>query len=180
VKPIIADASKLARFEQAMLPHLNAAHNLARWLIGGPQDAEDVVQDAYLRALTFFDSFHGTDGRGWLLAIIRNTCYDWLRKNRRHMEMQGPVEALDFAADRAPDPEAMQLRAAGRQMLQESLESLGAEYREVLVLRELEGMSYKEIAHVTGAPIGTVMSRLARGRKRLQDALAPRAEGRIK
>jgi RNA polymerase sigma-70 factor (ECF subfamily) len=166
----------MARFERAMLPHLDAAYNLARWLAGNPQDAEDVAQEACLRALTFFDGFHGEDGRAWLLAIVRNTCYDWLRKNRRNLHLQGSPEDLDAAADPAPDPEAVQLRSADRDMVRQGLEALPAEYREVMVLRELEGMSYKQIAQVTDAPIGTVMSRLARGRKRLEAALSAAAK----
>jgi RNA polymerase sigma-70 factor (ECF subfamily) len=158
-----------------MLPHLDAAFNLARWLSGNAQDADDVAQEACLRALTFFDGFHGEDGRAWLLAIVRNTCYDWLRKNRRNLHLQGGPDDLDTAADPAPDPEAVQLRNADRNMVRQGLEALPEEYREVLVLRELEGMSYKQIAQVTDSPIGTVMSRLARGRKRLEVALAAAA-----
>ena len=153
-----------------MLPHLDSAYNLARWLAGNDQDAEDVAQEACLRALTFFDGFHGEDGRAWLLAIVRNTGYDWLRKNRNPQLMACPEE-LDSAADTSPDPEVEQLRKADRRAVREGLESLPPEYREVLVLRELEGMSYKQIAQVTSIPIGTVMSRLARGRKRLETAL---------
>ena len=167
-----ADPAKLARFERAMLPHLDAAYNLARWLAGGAQDADDVVQEACLRALAFFDGFHGEDGRAWLLAIVRNTCYDFLRKNRRNAQLAAPVDDLDWAADTAPDPEEEQLRSADREMVRQGLEALPADYREVLVLRELEGMSYKQIARVIDAPIGTVMSRLARARKRLMAALA--------
>ena len=164
-------ANRLARFEHALLPHLDAAHNLARWLTGSKEDAQDVVQDACLRALTFFDGFHGDDGRGWLLTIVRNTCYDFLRKNRRQAEMLGEAEEADSTPDRMPDPEALQLRYASQRLVREGMERLPAEYREVLVLRELEEMSYKQIAHVTGTPIGTVMSRLARARKRLHEAL---------
>lgn len=170
----MAGGPKQARFERALLPHLDAAHNLARWLLGNAQDAEDVVQDAFVRALTFFDSFHGEDGRGWLLAIIRNTCYDFLRKSRRVTQMLGPVEQLDLAADTALSPEAEQLRQADARLVRESIEALPAEYREVLVLREMEGLSYKEIAQVAGVPIGTVMSRLARARQRLEAALGAR------
>src|SRR5579871_6866157 len=154
-----------------MLPHLDAAYNLARWLIGNAQDAEDVVQEACVRALTFFDGFRGEDGRAWLLAIVRNSCYDWLRKNRRDSRMQVEPEELDAVADSAPDPEAVQLRNANQDMVRQGIEALPAEYREVLVLRELEGMSYLQIARVTDVPIGTVMSRLSRGRKRLEAAL---------
>ncbi|HEY2016149.1 MAG TPA: sigma-70 family RNA polymerase sigma factor, partial [Bryobacteraceae bacterium] len=128
--------------------------------------------EACLRALTFFDGFHGEDGRAWLLAIVRNTCYDWLRKNRRSPSLTGSPEELDTAADSGPNPEALQLRQADSRMLRESLEALPEEYREVLVLREMEEMSYKQISQVTDLPIGTVMSRLARGRKRLGTLLA--------
>lgn len=157
-----------------MLPHLDSAFNLARWLAGNDHDAEDVAQEACLRALTFFDGFHGEDGRAWLLAIVRNASYDWLRKNRGNLRLLGSEEELETAADSAPSPEALQLRQADSRMLRESLESLPAEYREVLVLRELEEMSYKQISQITNLPIGTVMSRLSRGRKRLETALGER------
>jgi RNA polymerase sigma-70 factor (ECF subfamily) len=165
-------AGRLARFEHALLPHLDAAHNLARWLTGSSEDAQDMVQDACVRALTFFDGFHGEDGRGWLLTIVRNTCYDFLRKNRRQAEMLAEAEEVESAPDlMMPNPEALQLRHADQRLVRESIARLPAEYREVLVLREMDGMSYKQIARVTGAPMGTVMSRLARARKRLQEAL---------
>jgi RNA polymerase sigma factor (sigma-70 family) len=159
-----------------MLPHLDAAYNLARWLTGSAADAEDAVQDACVRALTFFDGFHGANGRAWLLAIVRNTCYDWLNKHRRAM-LVSASEDLDRAPDPAPGPEAHQLRQADEQMLHDALAVLPAEYREALVLRELEGMPYRDIAQVTGVPIGTVMSRLARGRKRLGEALKEKTVG---
>ena len=151
------------------MPHLDAAHNLARWLLGNHQDAEDTVQEAYLRALTYFDSFHGEDGRAWLLTIVRNTCFEWLHRYRRHVEM--PTEHLELVRDAGPSPEAVQLQNADRLAVQRGLEALPVEYREVLVLREMEGMSYKEIARISGVPIGTVMSRLARGRRRLLETL---------
>lgn len=153
-----------------MLPHLDAAHNLARWLVGNHQDAEDVVQDSYLRALTYFDSFHGDDGRAWLLTVVRNTSFEWLRKNRRYFEM--PVETLEFARDLGPSPEALQMQRASQAEIRRCLETLPPEFREVLVLREMEGFSYQQIARVTGTPIGTVMSRLSRGRRRLQELLS--------
>ena len=165
------------RFEHAMLPHLDAAHNLARWLTGNSEDARDVVQDAFLRALTFFDGFHGDDGRGWLLTIVRNSCYDFLRKNRRLTEMLGEADEVERAPDSMPDPEALQLRDADQRRVREGIESLPAEYREVVVLRELEGMSYKQIAQVTGVPMGTVMSRLARARKRLESEFRKQEPG---
>lgn len=160
------DNSKTRRFRQAILPHLDAAYNLARWLVRNEQDAQDVAQEAYLRALTFFDSFHGEDGRGWLLAIVRNTCYTWLRKNR------APDLALvpDVAAEQA-NPEELQLQKADAEILRKALDRLPAEFREVLVLRELEGLSYKQLARIMEIPMGTVMSRLARARKRLLDIL---------
>lgn len=158
-----------ARFDAILLPHIDAAHNLARWLLGNRQDAEDTVQESYLRALTYFDSFHGEDGRAWLLAIVRNTCFEWMHKNRRRVEL--PVEHLERVRDNGPSPETLQLRKADRATVQRSLEALPAEYREALVLREMEGMSYKQIAQITSVPIGTVMSRLARARRRLGEAL---------
>jgi RNA polymerase sigma-70 factor (ECF subfamily) len=155
--------------ERALLPHLDAAYNLARWLVGVPSDADDVVQEACLRALRFFGGFRGDDARAWLLAIVRNTCYDWLRKNRQYT-LAGSDE-LDLAADTAPDPEAVELRNADRRLVRDCLERLPAEYREALILREMEELSYRQIAQVTGVPIGTVMSRLARARKRLETEL---------
>jgi len=156
------------RFERALLPHLDSAYNLARWLVRDVHDAQDLVQEAYLRALTFFAGFHGEDGRSWLLAIVRNTCYDWLRKNRPAGQILDHERDVDLLVDEAPGPEAMQLRDAERRLIQDCLERLPAEFREVLVLRELEEMSYKQVSTVTGLPIGTVMSRLSRGRRRLQ------------
>ncbi|HEV3331546.1 MAG TPA: sigma-70 family RNA polymerase sigma factor [Bryobacteraceae bacterium] len=163
---------RLGRFEAVLLPHLDAAHNLARWLLGNSQDAEDAVQDSYVRALTYFDSFHGEDGRGWLLTIVRNTCYAWLRKNRSGVERTESGQDLELTPDTGPDPEVMHLREADRLKVQQCLEALPTELREALVLREMEGMSYRQIARMTAVPIGTVMSRLARGRRRLQEMLA--------
>jgi RNA polymerase sigma-70 factor (ECF subfamily) len=162
----LQENSKTWRFRQAILPHLDAAYNLARWLVRNEHDAQDVAQEAYLRALTFFDSFHGEDGRGWLLAIVRNTCYTWLRKNR------APELALvpDMAADHA-NPEQIQMQKSDAETLRKALDRLPAEFREVLVLRELEGLSYKQLARIMEIPMGTVMSRLARARKRLLDIL---------
>jgi RNA polymerase sigma-70 factor (ECF subfamily) len=159
---------RLARFDQAVLPHLDAAYNLARWLTHNAHDAEDVVQEAYLRAYQFFDSFHGGDGRAWLLRIVRNTCSTWLEKNRP----RGPTTTFDedrhSAGVTAEGPDAPLLAGEERDLLRQALAELPDEFREAIVLRELEGMSYREIAAVTGVPIGTVMSRLARARERLQ------------
>ena len=163
---------RLARFEECVLPHLGAAYNLARWLTRHADDADDVVQEAYLRAYQFFDGFHGGDGRAWLLRIVRNTCYTWLEKNRPPQ----PPSAFDEArhSPRQPGPEAPVEAGEDRELLRQALAELPDEFREAIVLRELEGLSYKEIAAVTGAPIGTVMSRLARARERLQEGLARR------
>src|SRR5205085_1414485 len=160
------------RFEQAILPHLGAAYNLARWLTRNAHDAEDVVQEAYLRAYQFFDRLHGSDGRAWLLRIIRNTCYTWLETNRSR-EPSVPFDESRHSGGR-PDagPEAPRVASENREMLCCALDELPAEFREAIVLREMEGLSYKEIAVVIGVPIGTVMSRLARARERLQESLA--------
>jgi len=128
------------------------------------------VQDAFLRALTYFDSFQGEDGRAWLLAIVRHTCFERLRKRRQYPEL--PVETLEFARDGGLSPEALQIQQASQAEVRQGLESLPPEFREVLVLREMEEMSYQQIAQVTGVPMGTVMSRLSRARRRLQEVLA--------
>ena len=166
------DRGKLARFDQAVVPHLDTAYNLARWLMGSEQDAEDMVQEACLRAFKFFHTFQGEDGRAWLLAIVRNTCYTWLRKSRaRELDTAFEEQIHSVEAD-AASPEALLLQKAGRELLQQLLEQLPTEFREVLILRELEGMSYKQISTIADLPIGTVMSRLARARKRLEQQLA--------
>ena len=168
-------ADKRARFEQVALPHLAAAYNLARWLTRHEHDAEDVVQEAYARAFTFFDGFRGGDGRAWLLAVVRNTCYTWLEKHRP----PGPTVRLDekvHAPTSALNPERLYQRREGGEALRAAVAELPAEFREVVVLRELEELSYKEIAAVLSIPLGTVMSRLTRARARLQQLLAARKE----
>jgi RNA polymerase sigma-70 factor (ECF subfamily) len=163
--------NKLATFEEAVLPHLDAAYNLARWLTRSDTDAEDVVQEAYLRAFKFFGGFHGADGRSWLLAIVRNTCFTWMQHNRSP-ELNVPLDdELHEIESKDLNPEALLLQRADKLMVRQALEGLPVEFREVLVLRELEEMSYRDIASITDLPLGTVMSRLARGRKRLQLAL---------
>jgi RNA polymerase sigma-70 factor (ECF subfamily) len=169
----LVESNKQARFERAVMPHLDAAYNLARWLTRDEHDAEDVVQEAYMRAYRFFDGFHGGDGRSWLLAVVRNTCFSWLRRNRPPAPPAQFDETI-HAGDETFNPEALVLQGAAREMLHEALGELSPEFREVVVLRELEGLSYKEIAAVTDAPLGTVMSRLARGRGMLRDRLARR------
>ena len=163
--------SKLASFETAVLPHLDAAYNLARWLTRNDADAEDVVQEAYLRAFRFFGGFHGEDGRAWLLEIVRNTSYTWMQRNRSpELNMPLDDEPREVEGDDL-NPEELLLQKAAAQTLRQAVEELPLEFREVLVLRELDEMSYKQIAAVADIPLGTVMSRLARARKRLQHIL---------
>ncbi len=164
---------KLELFEETVLRYLDAAYNLARWLTRNDQDAEDVVQEAYLRALSSFDSFQiGRDGRAWLLKIVRNTCYTWMRQNRRHeVATHFDDNARETVAATWPDPESALLQKASAQLLRETIEAIPFEYREVLVMRELEELSYKEIAQILEIPLGTVMSRLSRGRSELAERL---------
>ncbi len=157
------------QFDQLVLPHLRAAFNLARWLLRSREDAEDVTQEALLRAFRFFSGFHGTDARAWLLQIVRNTCYTWMEKNRSMGSAVEFDESLHLSP--LPGPEAQALAGSNREQLTKALEQLSPRAREVIVLRELEGCSYKEIASITAIPIGTVMSTLARARERLQQLL---------
>ena len=161
------DQTELTAFNEAVLPHLDAAYNLARWLTRNDQDAEDVVQEASLRAFKYWKGFSGRDCRSWLLAIVRNTFYSWLRQRSEQPELteDGEIDDVDV---RILNPENMLLRNADREMLKAALEDLAVEFREAIVLREMEGLSYKEIADIAAVPIGTIMSRLARARKRLQ------------
>ena len=166
----VLDAQDRARFEQLILPHLDAAFNLARWLLRSRTDSEDVAQEAMLRACRFFRGFHGGDARAWLLQIVRNTCYTWLEKNR-------PVELMsefDEELHQQPSvsPETLAIAGDNRERLTRALETLPPRFREVLVLREFEGCSYKEIAAVLDIPMGTVMSRLGRARAKLRTLLA--------
>ena len=157
-----------AQFEQCIMPHLAAAYNLARWLTRHEQDAEDVVQEAYLRAYKFFGNFHGGDSRAWLLTIVRNTCYTWLRQHRAHELMEEFDETLHDVVRADVNPETLLLHDAQQQLLRQALEALPVAFREVVIMRDLEGLSYKDIASITDLPVGTVMSRLARARTRLQ------------
>jgi len=170
--------TRLSRFEREVLPCLDAAYNLARWLTRNDHDAQDVVQEAMLRAFRYFDSLRETEARPWLLAIVRNTGYTWLEKNR-------PTELVPFdenaaeeggepAAGPESNPEVVVLQIAQRRLVDQALEELPVAFREVLVLRELEDLSYKDIARIAGVPIGTVMSRLARGRGMLRRTLEVR------
>jgi RNA polymerase sigma factor (sigma-70 family) len=172
-KTTLTDSERLARFEDIMLPHMAAAYNLARWLTRQEQDANDVTQEAMVRAFTFFKGYHGGDARSWLLAIVRNTCYTWLRKNRSHEFSTSFDLDLHDAEDPAANPEQAAVKTASHELLRKALEEIPLEFREILVLRELEELSYQEISGITQLPMGTVMSRLARGRTRLQKILQP-------
>jgi RNA polymerase sigma-70 factor (ECF subfamily) len=158
------------RFELLALPHLDAAFNLARWLAGNTTDAEDVVQDAYLRAFRYLDAFRGDNFRVWLLTIVRNSFLDWLKDNRSGRQLFQPAPADVEWTDPAPSAEAMLLDRVDSETLAVLMARLPAEYREVLILREIEDLSYKDIAAVTGIPAGTVMSRLSRARSALRKA----------
>jgi len=166
------DETCLPSLEHDVLPHLDAAYNLARWLTHSQRDAEDVVQEACLRALRFFPGFSGGDGRAWLLKIVRNTCYTWLRANRPLQDASEFDENLFSSDSRTPSPEEAALQSEDGILVRKALDELPANFREVLILREFEGMSYKEIANITGMPPGTVMSSLSRARGRLRQALA--------
>src|SRR5215472_15407034 len=166
----VLDSQDRARFEQLVLPHLDAAFNLARWLLRGRTDAEDVAQEAMLRAFKFFRGFHGGDARAWLLQIVRNTCYTWLEKHRPADVSTEFDEELHTKP--GTTPETLAIASDNRERLTHALEELPARFREVLVLRELQGCSYKEIATITSMPIGTVMSALSRARQRLQRGLS--------
>jgi RNA polymerase sigma factor (sigma-70 family) len=154
-------------FEEVVLPHLDAAFNYARWLTKSDADAEDVVQDAAVRALRFFSSLRNDDARAWLLTIVRNTWYARFSKTGRADQPAALDDMSDERADEQLDPEALVMQRQTVERVQRALGELPVDFREVIVLRELEGMSYKEIAAVIGAPMGTVMSRLARARERL-------------
>ena len=165
-------AATRERFEQAVLPHLDAAYNLARWLTRSDEDAQDVTQESFLRAFRFFDGYQGGNMRAWLLTIVRNTCYTWLHQNR------APSSAVEFdeeihseESSGSADPEVQVLANADKETVHRALEELPEIFREVLVLREIEGMSYKEIADIASVSLGTVMSRIARARSRLRQSL---------
>jgi RNA polymerase sigma-70 factor (ECF subfamily) len=168
----LGDPIKIASFEEAVLPHLTAAYNLAKWLVRNHEDAEDVVQEAYLRAFRAFDGFRGAgECRAWLLTIVRNTSYTRLKQDHMADLTDAFDEEVHGLEDDAKSPEAILVERANVQRLRAALEGLPPEFREVIVLCDLEGMSYHEIADLVGIPMGTVMSRLARARQRLQRLL---------
>ena len=165
---------ELISFEAAMLPHLDAAHNLARWLLRNEQDAQDVVQEAYLRAFRSFSGFHGTNGRAWLLTIVRNTSYTLLKKNRA-VDFTTPFdEEIHATGHESVSPATILAHCEDAELIREAMDELPAEFREILALRHQEGLSYKEIADIAQIPLGTVMSRLARARDKLKEYLAVR------
>lgn len=173
------EAQRSRRFQQLALPHLDAAYNLARWLSGNAGDADDVVQEAFIRAFRFFDTFRGENARPWLLAIVRRTWYTEWRRRTHSLEVApfdddlDETSLFDEACSACADPQALLLQGENTRLVREALTRLPVEYREVLILRELEDMSYRDIAVIADLPIGTVMSRLARGRRKLAALLAP-------
>jgi len=180
----LTDESQSRRFQEIALPHLDAAYNLARWIARSDTDAQDIVQEAFLRAFKSFHGFRGTSARPWLLAIVRNTCYTWLRQHRGsrlevpYDDAVGSDEAAEpYPVDGDANPEALLAASEERQTFDAALDSLPAEFREAVILRDVEDLSYKEIAAVAAIPIGTVMSRLARGRRMLFAALTRMREG---
>jgi RNA polymerase sigma-70 factor (ECF subfamily) len=164
-----------ATFDEVVLPHLDAAYRLARWLTGNQHDAEDIVQEASLRALRYFQTFSGGNGRAWFLRIVRNTCYGW-----RNQQSPGPVELFDEEqhsdVNATKDPEALLMDAANVELIGDAIRSLPERARELLVLRELEGLSYQELADVLDIPMGTVMSGLSRARQALRRAVMVQLE----
>ena len=168
------EPSSADRFEEVALRHLPAAYNLARWLVHNDHDAEDIVQEAYLRAFKFFEGYRGGESRTWLLTIVRNTSYSWLQRNRARELTDSIDEAEEEPNSDFTNPELRLVHDADVKMVRAALAELPLEFREVLVMREFEDLSYKEIATIADLPIGTVMSRLARGRKRLHSLLATR------
>jgi len=155
----------LTSFEAMMLPHLDAAHNLARWLLRNEEDAQDVVQEAYLRAFKSFGGFHGSNGRAWLLTIVRNTSYTLLKKNHAVDLTTTFDEEIHASGQESLTPAAILEHSEDAKLMSEAMDELPAEFREILTLRHQEGLSYKEIADITQIPVGTVMSRLARARE---------------
>jgi RNA polymerase sigma-70 factor (ECF subfamily) len=173
----VIDETELRRFERLALPHLDAAYNLARWMTRNDDDAQDVVQEATLRALRYFAGFRGDNARPWLLQIVRHACIAWLERNRPSevVALDDDDDAWQGAGPSADEPHVAAMRNDDKAHVNRALASLPVAFREVLVLREMEDLSYREIAQVAGIPVGTVMSRLARARGLMRQALAPPA-----
>ena len=174
IKESHAEKNDLMSFETLMLPHLHAAHNLAKWLLRNEQDAQDVVQEAFLRAFKSFSGFHGSNGRAWLLTIVRNTSYTLLKKNRAVDLTTTFDEEIHASGHESVSPATILEESEDAELVREAIDELPVEFREILVLRHLEGLSYKEIADIAQLAPGTVMSRLARARGRLKQGLAAR------
>ncbi len=170
--PDHAESAELASFEETMLPHIDAAHNLARWLLRNEQDAQDVVQEAYLRAFKSFGGFHGSNGRAWLLTIVRNTSYTLLKKNRAVDLTTTFDEEIHATGHDSASPAAILEHAEDAELIRNAMDQLPTEFREILALRHQEGLSYKEIGDIAQLAPGTVMSRLARARAKLKEYLA--------
>jgi RNA polymerase sigma factor, sigma-70 family len=164
----------ITSFEAMMLPHLDAAHNLARWLLRNPEDAQDVVQEAYLRAFKSFSGFHGSNARAWLLTIVRNTSYTLLKKNHAVDLTTTFDEEIHGSGHESLTPMAILEHCEDAEVMKQAMDELPPEFREILTLRHQEDLSYKEIADIIHVPVGTVMSRLARARARLKECLAVR------
>lgn len=171
---------KLRHFEEQISPHLKSAYNLAKWLTRSHEDAEDIVQEAFLRAFSAFESFRGDDPKPWLLTIVRNTSMTLLKRNLNTGATIRFEEVLEDPRERSPDPEQTLLISCDREEVRQALEQLPVDFREAVVLREIEGLSYKEIAATTGVPLGTVMSRLSRGRDCLKRILSTQRSVRTK
>jgi RNA polymerase sigma-70 factor (ECF subfamily) len=174
----VSDRGEVSGFAEEMLRHLDAAFNLARWLVRNSDDAEDIVQDAYLRVFRYSAGFRGGDARAWLLRIVRNTSYAWLQKNRARQPATEFDEGM-HGADGATDPETLMLQTVDRQLVEQTIRALPVRYREILVLRELQGLTYKEISEVVGVPIGTVMSSLSRARAQFRELFTEGESKRI-
>jgi RNA polymerase sigma factor (sigma-70 family) len=171
------DPQLVERFRRQALGHMDEAYNLARWLTRDRHDAEDVVQEACLRALRGFANFRGEDGRAWLLTIVRNTCYTWLKRRRNQATTMDADADIDTMESDAAEPSSVLSRSIEIEQLRSAIEELPLEFREVVVLKDIQGLSYRQIAEIAGVPIGTVMSRLSRGRRRLTERLAPQNGG---
>jgi RNA polymerase sigma factor (sigma-70 family) len=159
---------KETSFEQIILPYLDDAYNLARWMTRNPEDAKDIVQESLIRAFRYFEGYHGGSAKAWLLTIVRNTGYTWLRQHRAHESNTVLEEAALDVPEQSPGPDTQMAQSANQELLRKALEKIPLEFREIVILRDLEGFSYKEMVAITGLPIGTVMSRLSRARNRLQ------------
>jgi RNA polymerase sigma factor (sigma-70 family) len=173
----MSDQDRRIRFENQMLPLMSEAYNLARWMMKNEPDARDAVQDAYLKAFRYFESFHGDSGRAWLLRIVRNVCYDAFRaKESEHNIISLDEETAAEVPDSKPGPNVLAVQNSTKLRIREAVEALPLEFKTVIILREFDGLSYKEISDIAGVPMGTVMSRLSRARHQLAILLQKEGE----